>query len=924
MAAADYYSQIQQAYIAYYGRPADPDGLEYWAGELDKAGGDLAVIIDAFGNSEESQELYGADTPAAQVNKIYQTLFGRPADMEGLQYYVNGLRTGEFSLASVALDVYNGARNEDKTALEAKLTYAQAFTNAIDTVQELLGYAGKAAAEGARGVLADVKDQDSLEAALETVDQAVGGVVDSGNAGQTVNLTKGLDTVVGTDANDVINARGFNAETGAAQSTLTAYDSIDGGKGDDTLNIYASRDASLPANYNAQLPATVTIRNVETINLYNQGATATDPAAGVEFTTDGAVVDASRFVGATAINQYASAADVVNLGAGQTAGFVNITPDSSIGTNNALANVVTAAKGVTTANVRFDNVVSKAGEGYVGYLDVKGDALSTVNLTGKLTVSSTAPAGTVGNIAIEAFVGKDVQTLTFNSTVNAEIDFREDATSSKHVTTVDASGSTGAITYNDTETTVANVKTGSGNDRATLVTQLTTTNKTASLATGAGNDVLVVNVSGAPDAGNTATVDAGAGDDDITLVTLSSLVNYNVSAGDGDDRVVLGNGVLKTSDVIDGGAGTDTIGLYGKDVYTNADYVMLTKQVKNFEAIEFIGSDAAGSEEDQFDAAQLSAYKTITFSEEGGGGVKNVAADQTIVIQGAAAIAIAAGSVFDFEEPQEVVYGGSLNMVASGGTPGDATVVGAVAKDLALTINAGNAGAAVDLKGFVQTATITLNNGVDNATKPLADTIAHVEVGPDSTMLKDLTALTLKGTGSAGVFNATSSNLVTIDASQLGGKFTVGSHAGDAMEGLMYRSMNVKAETIKLGDGLDFIQLASSEVGELSAKTYDTVEGLHFVFNEAGDQLDLAKSDVLTLSGVSGPIVKFETTQTDFDLALQEVANASAPDLAFQFGGDTWIYVDSGPIGYDAKDALVKLVGVNVDDAIIAMNSMLN
>jgi S-layer protein len=57
MAAAQYYDQIQKAYIAYYGRPADPAGQDYWATQLDKAGGNLDVIINAFGNSVESTHL---------------------------------------------------------------------------------------------------------------------------------------------------------------------------------------------------------------------------------------------------------------------------------------------------------------------------------------------------------------------------------------------------------------------------------------------------------------------------------------------------------------------------------------------------------------------------------------------------------------------------------------------------------------------------------------------------------------------------------------------------------------------------------------------------------------------------------------------------------------------------------------------------
>ncbi|MDP4949380.1 MAG: hypothetical protein NWQ70_04260, partial [Burkholderiaceae bacterium] len=82
MAAANYYSAVQKAYIAFYGRPADRVGLEYWAGELDTANGNLSTIINAFGTSTEALALFGSQTDTVAVNSLYQQLFGRSADVE--------------------------------------------------------------------------------------------------------------------------------------------------------------------------------------------------------------------------------------------------------------------------------------------------------------------------------------------------------------------------------------------------------------------------------------------------------------------------------------------------------------------------------------------------------------------------------------------------------------------------------------------------------------------------------------------------------------------------------------------------------------------------------------------------------------------------------------------------------------------------
>jgi hypothetical protein len=56
---------VQDLYIAYYGRPADPLGLSYWATQIDNANGDTSQVVNAFGNSAEAQAIYGSQGLAA-------------------------------------------------------------------------------------------------------------------------------------------------------------------------------------------------------------------------------------------------------------------------------------------------------------------------------------------------------------------------------------------------------------------------------------------------------------------------------------------------------------------------------------------------------------------------------------------------------------------------------------------------------------------------------------------------------------------------------------------------------------------------------------------------------------------------------------------------------------------------------------------
>ena len=122
----------QTMYVTYYGRPGDAGGLDFWAGKLEEADGDLMEIIDSFGNSMEFTERFGDLDNEELVNNIFLQLLGRDADSEGLNFYLNGLRVGRYTLASIALNVANGTKRNplgrDNKNIANKLRAANAFT----------------------------------------------------------------------------------------------------------------------------------------------------------------------------------------------------------------------------------------------------------------------------------------------------------------------------------------------------------------------------------------------------------------------------------------------------------------------------------------------------------------------------------------------------------------------------------------------------------------------------------------------------------------------------------------------------------------------------------------------------------------------------------------------------------------------------
>lgn len=123
---------VQKAYLAYYGRPADPAGLEYWAARMDAEGQSLAAIIGAFGNSAEFAARYGGLANAQLVTKVYQQALGRDPDPAGLAYYVGELNAGNRTLQTITLDVINGATTDpDATVVANKIAAAWYFTTEV-------------------------------------------------------------------------------------------------------------------------------------------------------------------------------------------------------------------------------------------------------------------------------------------------------------------------------------------------------------------------------------------------------------------------------------------------------------------------------------------------------------------------------------------------------------------------------------------------------------------------------------------------------------------------------------------------------------------------------------------------------------------------------------------------------------------------
>jgi hypothetical protein len=176
--ASDYQTEVQQLYVAYFGRPADPGGLVNFENALLAAGAPtniqdlvnayatnpaIAALINSFGTSKESQNLYGSGTTTAFVTTVFQNVLGRPPLTAGLNYWVAAISTGGLNQGNAALSIMAGALANntpqgqlDATLINNRLAIASYFTAQVTSQNALSAYAGPTAANIARTMLSTV------------------------------------------------------------------------------------------------------------------------------------------------------------------------------------------------------------------------------------------------------------------------------------------------------------------------------------------------------------------------------------------------------------------------------------------------------------------------------------------------------------------------------------------------------------------------------------------------------------------------------------------------------------------------------------------------------------------------------------------------------------------------------------------------
>lgn len=557
---------------------------------------------------------------------------------------------------------------------------------------------------------------------------------------------------------------------------------------------------------------------------------------------------------------------------------------------------------------------------------VNGLSGKTLGVSGKTTGTQTGNFGTAASAALALSSASDAA-----GTGNAAVDIAGSATtlavSGSGLATLTDNGGAGdtlkTLTVSATGATTLNV-TGLGAltsiDGSASTANVTLTGIAASAATvktGAGKDTFTVTATAK------ATVDSGAGDDTVTLgSSLASTSSVNL--GDGNDKLLAGAGAINSGNVIDGGAGTDTI---AASLINAANAAV----IKNFENID-IGT-AATLDVELMTGSTISGL-TMTGDAAAAATVTNVAAGVGLTVSGAntgAKTISVKGASTNATDTFAITFAGEKVAGATATAPNITAVTGGITLNNVETVTVASGGADNTWNGLVLTgsATNTLQTLTITGEKNLNIDLTATAYGKAPASATDTTngLKLIDGSAATGKLDIDLSAAATLNTSTSG--LTVkGGSADDIItlkNSVLVASTNSQKFVVEAGAGNDKIVVAAnggSLTGGAGNDTFDVTLAVATAATEAGSVFvtiaDLAAGDKIDFAAnASGTFqttkVTLGATVTNLDQALAAAIDAANEVAWFQYGGNTYVVADTdaatGSGTFGIGDTVVKITG---------------
>ncbi|GEM_PF-6915306 len=563
---------VAKLYVAFFNRAPDAAGLEYWVNKVEKDGWSLEQISQSFFDQDETKEKYPDTLTTAQfINAIYNNLFGRDADDEGLVYWAKEIDSGNIPRSEMIIAVVNGAQDtslgKDKTILENKaevaLDFADSGLNDLEKAKSIM-----------ENITADPSTVESAKTQIQIWDDAL----------HSFSLTNEKDTIKGTDAKDTITGTFDNFQAG---------DTIDGKDGYDTLKLTGINGTTGQA----------TVKNVEKLVLGVTGESHINFAdfdksiKDVEITAGANITLGSDGNATTTKDKIDNILETLKINLGVADKTVTLDYDSSVvsgnndtqsfivDTNNKLtleANGIENFKATinkTESNLEIksntikDVKIDGAGGLKTLKLNTLIDSVDLSGLKGKFGTDVANPVATMDINAKNITTGDgsnfiDVNTKNTQTLKTGDGDDTIKLTDSK-LKTLDVDNGNNTIMVSSVATTI---NAGKGDDKTTVDNANA---KIDTLYLGNGNNELKYTADG-----TVSKIYSGSGTDDITIAKGTT----EVKTGDGGDTIRLkAADAIDSNPTIDGGDGSDTLDAKENDI--DADLDLSSATIKSIETI---------------------------------------------------------------------------------------------------------------------------------------------------------------------------------------------------------------------------------------------------------------------------------------------------------------------------------------------------
>lgn len=940
MAVADYYTVVQQLYVAYYGRPADTGALTNFATALNDAGVEATMegvkqaygtsaavkaVVDFFGNAPEAVTLYGSGTVESLVFAIYQNVLNRVPDAEGFKFWCDEINAGRVTRAKAAIDIMAGARVNtsaqglvDKATVDAKITVAVNFTAAITTQNAT--YAGDDAAAAARAMLKSVTSTTDTTAFQSTINSTLAAITNPG-AGETFTLTTSTtaDVLVGTAKNDTFV--GVDSATASADTYSNADQVLDQSTTDnDTYNL------SLVAN------ATPNATNVENVNVTFAVVNGSNPqlnasaltgvkvltVTGTDVTVGGASIAGDKDVDVTALNASKVAKVVAGAGtvdvtiaqatkagvvvdASTATGTIAVTGATALSADAATGTVTVTALGVAAENTKTVTVdAAKASS-------VSIAAAGADKFSGEITVNAAAATTvTVANATTSTSTGAVTVNAAKATTVTID-----DAAHGATVKASTANTAAATITVNGIDDTGATVVAGTGTTTQALTIELggsTGANDTAAVSAAGVVTLDVAKTTGVVDnvnvSGNgaavTYTINATTGGVIGKLVVSGDhAVNFNVDADEVDGKTITGAATVKVGSA-DAQNATDFSKISASTIEIAADFANDAVTLANNAVLNF----TAASQTTGVTVLSATNGDAVTLKAGDSNGAANTATP-TVTFNAITASGIGAGK-------------GTLNIVATDGNftatsltaddgAGDAEQIAVVVsgtKNVVLNNAAGEVKAAsVNASNLSGNLTLTAKAGLNSVTGGSGvDTIlVNGAVVHNISTAAGNDVVNVLATSNASQFDLGAGNdTIRLGHADAASSIVVVAGDGDDMVKVGYddtdTAVTVSTDAILVGgagtDTLKFDTAASAAL-DLSAKANFSFTGFEKLdITDLDNTLTISAADfagnatALSLIGTSNDVlrIKAAATGSTIDASTITLATGSAAVVEIETG----------------------------------------